>query len=223
MKSALQNPHPPDGAVPDAEKVESVTREVLSRSEFQQGVFEDWIEYAGSLLWNRLSSLADWAEAHPTLRWVVAALLVAQLLLLVGHMLYTIGKGIPSGRSIRQLGLSRAGAWEILDGKARSWEEALRVARRALAGGDLYQAVWIGHRLLLGLLDQKGALRFLKWKTNSDYLKECSSQADGYRLLRDFSQAYDDVVYAHREASSHGIEELLNQIDEILKGPAFSH
>ncbi len=222
MTSAFQSPPSPEPAVPDAEEVEAVTREILSRPEFQQGALEDWVEYAGRLILNGLTSVADWAEAHPTLRWVVAALLVALLLLLVGHMLYTIGKGIPSGRGIRQLGLSRAGAWKILEGKARSWEEALQLARQELAGGNLYQAVWIGHRLLLGLLDQKGALRFLKWKTNSDYLKECTSKANGCRLLKDFTLAYDDVVYAHRRASRHRIEELLNQIDELLKGPAFS-
>ena len=41
------------------------------------------------------------------------------------------------------------------------------MARDELKEGDVRRAVWIAHRVLLGLLDEQGAIKFAGWKTNS--------------------------------------------------------
>ena len=86
-----------------------------------------------------------------------------------------------------------------LQGEAGSFDEAVAMVRAALAKDDRHRAVWILHRLLLGVMDRKGALSFSGWKTNKDYLRECRRDHPDYPLLSELTLAYDHIVYAHRE------------------------
>jgi hypothetical protein len=57
--------------------------------------------------------------------------------------------------------------------------------------------MWITHRILLSVLDIRKAVRFTRWKTNSDYLRECQSGDAAADTLREITDAYEQVVYAH--------------------------
>ncbi|HSR70112.1 MAG TPA: DUF4129 domain-containing protein [Acidobacteriota bacterium] len=214
MTSTVMQPQPASEPPPPAE-IEKAVEEVFLRPEFAKDPLSDWLGQAIDWLWDQLSSLAGWAEANPTGRWVLIVVLSLILVALLAHIAWTIWRILPQ-RQDQRIGVAGT-PWKTLEGKAASWKEALQLARRALQRGDLYQAVWISHRLLLGVMDERGLLQFARWKTNRDYLKECRQKGQGYRLLQDLSEAYDQIVYAHRPAAQGRLQGLLNQVDEFYR------
>lgn len=206
---------PSDPNPPAAAEIEQSVDEILRRPEFQGDALTNWVGDMVRWVLDALGSLGGWAAANPTGRWILIVVLSLILAALLAHMGWTIWRILPKRGG---LSLSRAGKpWKTLEGRAASWPEALQLARRALSRGDLYGAVWISHRMLLGVLDERGAVEFANWKTNRDYLRECRGHEEGRRLLDRLSQAFDQIVYAHRHAPRGELEGLLNQVDEFYR------
>lgn len=200
---------------PPPEEIERAVEEILRRPEFRGDPLSNWVQDMVRWIFDALGSLAGWAQANPTGRWILVVVLSLILVALLAHMGWTIWRILPKRESRR---LHQAGRpWKTLEGKAASWSEAFELARRALARGDVYGAVWVSHRMLLGVLDERGLVQFARWKTNRDYLRECSDRGEGYSLLRELSEAFDQIVYAHRPAAEGRLEGLLNQVDEFYR------
>lgn len=100
---------------------------------------------------------------------------------------------------------------QVTQGVAVTFREGMDLALAALQQGDLRQALWIGHRLLLVRLDERGAIRFADAKTNGDYLRECPENG----LLDELTDLYEQVVYGHRPASSDRVSALLAAVDRL--------
>lgn len=215
MMLMMQQQPPPD--MPPPAEIEKAVEEVFNRPEFGGDPLTDLMQQGIGWIWDQVKTLADWAQANPTGRWILMVVLSLILAALLAHIAWTIWQILPGRQSRR---LSAAGSpWKTLEGKAASWKEALELARRALQEGDFYRAVWISHRLLLGVMDERGLLQFAGWKTNRDYLDECRQKGQGYRLLEDLSAAYDQIVYAHRPAAEERLRGLLSQVDEFYRQP----
>jgi hypothetical protein len=204
--------------IPAPETIRSVTREIISRPEFAAP--PPWDEVLLSLLklgreW--LEALASWSAANPELARI---LFIGAVLVLVGclaHLLYlALGDLLPFKRG-KDAAAHRRSRWEILEGTATNWREALEVARRMLKEGDHRRAIWIVHRVFLGMLDEQGAIQFAGWKTNSHYLRECAGSHPWYVTFAELTDAYERAIYAHRAAVASSIEGLVLRIDRMCK------
>jgi hypothetical protein len=102
-----------------------------------------------------------------------------------------------------------------LEGVAQNWSEAFQLAKTALDTGDLYRALWITHRILLSVLDRMGRIKFVRWKTNSDYLRECADTGEIGTTLSELSGAYERVIYAHTEFDRLQAIKLLAQVESL--------
>jgi hypothetical protein len=202
--------------VPAPEQIREVTGAVLDRPEFTDP--SRWRESLVEILqaikeW--LNRLGSWGEAHPTLARILFIVSLLLLLGCVGHILYlAVADALPFWRR-RDAAIGRPARWEILQGAAANWREGLDLARAMIREGNARRAIWIAHRVLLGLLDQVGAIRFAGWKTNSHYLRECAQSHPWSATFIELTEIYDQVVYARRNISADVVESLVVRIDQM--------
>lgn len=204
--------------VPDTETIRNVTRQITNQPEFNEPW--PWLEKLvafGNMIKDWLNSLEAWAAANPQLARVLAILVVIISLLLLIHLLYlAFGDLMPWKRS-RSTAQARSSRWEILQGAATNWREAAELALRLLQEGNLRRAVWIAHRVMLGLLDERGAIKFAGWKTNSYYLRECAASHPWYATFAELTSVYERAVYAQQATAAASIEHLVHRVDAMTK------
>ncbi len=207
------DPLPLASVAPTPEQVRRATEEVLGRTEFRPGAGS--ADLVLDAIRRALASVGAWALSHPVGAWLLILVLVLILIALLLHIGWTFYRVVfRTGNIQTKRGGAARSSWEILEGAARDWGSALVKAKDALARGDERRAVWIGHRVLLGLLDERGALEFAAWKTNADYLAECPSSQPVSRTLGELTRVYDDVVYGHRRVDPGAIGSLLDRVGQ---------
>ncbi len=195
-------------AGPSPDQVRRATEEVLGGPEFKPA--STTVDGLMDMIRRASASLAAWADRHPVAAWGLIVLLVLVLIAILLHLAWTFYRVVlHAGPARANGGRARAPTWEILEGAASDWPTALAKASQALRSGDQRRAVWIGHRVLLGLLDEGGALQFASWKTNADYVAECPSTP---APLAEMTQVYDEVVYGHRRVDPNEIGRLLERV-----------
>jgi hypothetical protein len=208
----------PFNQIPSSETIRDVTRQVLSQPEFRGP--SSWEQILFTLLqalgeW--LDGLASWSTQHPYLARTMTVVLILAALGCLAHLLYlALGNPLTFRRNKDADSTPRA-RWEMLEGTGKTWREALELARRMINEGDARRAVWIAHRVLLGLLDQQGALRFAGWKTNSHYLRECPRNHPWYSTFAELTEIYEQAIYAHRTALLSSVESLVVRVDQFCK------
>lgn len=211
--------------VPDPETIRIVTRQIINQPDFNEPW--PWLEKLvalGNMIKDWLNHLEAWAAANPQLSRVLAILVVMLLLLLLIHLLYlAFGDLIPWKQS-RNKPPARSSRWQILQGTATNWREAAQLALRLLQEGNLRRAIWIAHRVMLGLLDERGAIKFAGWKTNSHYLRECASGHPWYATFAELTAVYERAVYAQLATTANSVEDLVHRVDamttDVAKGNA---
>ena len=202
--------------VPAPEQIREATRAILDRPEFAEP--PRWHQTLWEILlaikeW--LDRLGSWSESHPTLARILFIFALLLLLACLGHMLYLALVDVAPFRRRKDKAFGRPARWEILEGAATDWRAALQIARAKLTEGDPRRAIWIAHRVLLGLLDQQGAVQFAGWKTNSHYLSECAHAHPWHSTFTELTDYYEQVVYASRNISADIIEALLSRVDRL--------
>jgi hypothetical protein len=203
-------------SIPSPEQIREATRAILERPEFAEP--SRWRELLVDLLnavkaW--LDRLGSWSEANPTLARIVFIIAVVIMLACLCHVLYLALADVLPFRRKNETTIARRSRWEILEGAATDWREALEVARAKLKEGNIRRAVWIAHRVLLGLLDEQGAVKFAGWKTNSRYLIECSRNHPWHATFAEVTSLYDQVIYASRQVSAEAAEALVLRVDRL--------
>jgi hypothetical protein len=211
-------PLPSLAQTPQPDTIRAVTKEIVSRPEFSAP--PPWHEVLLSL-WKSikewLDNLAAWSTANPELARVLFILAVLALVGCLAHLVYlALGDLLPFRRG-KAAGAQRRSQWEILDGTAKNWREALEVARGMLREGDTRRAIWIIHRVFLAMLDEQGAIRFAGWKTNSHYLRECALTHPWYSTFSELTETYERAVYARRAAMAASVEGLILRVERITK------
>ena len=203
------------GPVPSPEIIREATREILERPEFTEPSrwHEIFLEMLNAIKeW--LDALGAWSEANPVLARVLFVVALLILLACLAHLLYlALADVLPFGRK-KDTTAARSTRWEILEGTATNWRDALQVARDMLKEGNVRRAVWIAHRVLLGLLDEQGAIKFAGWKTNSHYLGECARSHPWYPTFAELTELYENAVYASRSASANTADALVSRVGE---------
>jgi hypothetical protein len=66
-------------------------------------------------------------------------------------------------------------------------------------------------------MDRMDLLRFARWKTNRDYIRECRADHAASKTLADVSDAYESVVYAHHEIHHDRALSLLNRVEAVVQ------
>jgi len=203
------------GPVPSPEIIREATREILERPEFTEPSrwHEIFLEMLNAIKeW--LDALGAWSEANPVLARVLFVVALLILLACLAHLLYlALADVLPFGRK-KDTTAARSTRWEILEGTATNWRDALQVARDMLKEGNVRRAVWIAHRVLLGLLDEQGAIKFAGWKTNSHYLGECARSHPWYPTFAELTELYENAVYASRRAPANTADALVSRVGE---------
>lgn len=196
----------------DPATIRSTTEEVLQRPEFRRSQQSDTMRALIEQVDAWLEAFGEWAEAHSQAAIALAIVLLLVALLLLAHIFYVAFGGIFTGRKTGS-GSRYTDAETLLEGTARSWQEGLKKAREALAHGNARLAVWIGHRVLLGLLDQEGAIRFSGWKTNTTYLHECARDHACRAVLDRLTAIYEEVIYRHQTVPSDVVASLIKEVE----------
>ena len=129
------------------------------------------------------------------------------------HRLHSRPRIYVNEKAVRRTG----GTVAPVAGIASNWADAFQQAKAALEAGDLYRALWITHRVLLSALDQMDLLRFARWKTNRDYLRECRANHAASVTLADVSDAYERVVYAHNDINRDQAAHLLTRVEALVQ------
>ncbi len=197
------------------EQVRQITHDVLTRPEFQERF--PWTQLVIEQVLRWLRELAAWSQAHPGSAKVLVVVLAIILVALLVHLAYTAVREFASLR--KPTNHRRGGPLPALDGVAENWGEAFQLARAALEAGNLYRAIWVTHRILLSALDRMNRVKFARWKTNTDYLRECREADAASETLVEVTAAYERVIYAHSEFDPRQAARLLKQV-EALAGEA---
>jgi len=208
----------PSNQLPAPEAIRAATREILDRPEFTEP--SRWREIVVEMLkglkeW--LDALGAWSEANPILARVLFVIALLVLLLCLAHLLYLALADVLPFRRKKATPTGRSNRWEILEGTATDWHEALRIAQDMLKGGNVRRAVWIAHRVLLGLLDEQGAIKFAGWKTNSHYLGECARSHPWYAIFAELSDLYERAIYARLLPPADAAEALLLRVNRLCE------
>ena len=197
------------------EQVRRVTQDVLSEPEFQKSY--NWLQLAFDTFRKFLARVSEWAFNNPEMARVLIVVLSVILALLVAHIAYTVIREFTSMRRAGSSQTNRPRPLQALEGIASNWADAFQLAKVALDKGDLYRALWITHRVLLSALDRMDVLRFARWKTNRDYLKECRADHSASKTLADVSDAYERVVYAHGDIRREQAASLLSRVEALVQ------
>jgi hypothetical protein len=202
--------------IPAPETIRQATREILDRPEFAEPSrwYEILIEALNAIKeW--LDALGAWSQANPILARALFVVALLILLVCLVHLLYlALADVLPFGRK-KETTTARPTRWEILEGTATNWRDALQVARDQLKEGNVRRAVWIAHRVLLGLLDEQGAVKFAGWKTNTYYLGECARSHPWYPTFAELTDLYEKAVYASLSAPANAADGLLMRVDNL--------
>lgn len=203
------------------DKVREITQAVLQRREFQEDTTGAWIAKAMQKFIQWFSKISHWAEGHPGPAKILIVVLGIILIALLMHIGYTVISEFLSLRKRSVESERRYHTLPALEGVADNWNDAFTLARTALEAGDLYRALWITHRILLSALDLRDLVKFAKWKTNSDYIRECratgsaNSASAEATVLRDVTSAYERVVYAHASIDREQAAGLVARVEAL--------
>jgi hypothetical protein len=173
-----------------------------------------WTQLLTGYIFDRLRDLARWSSRNPNLSKFAIIVLSVILLALIAHMVYTVASEFAAVRKRDALG-RHAKPLRALEGIAENWSEAFTLARAALEAGDSYKGIWITHRVLLSVLDRMDRIKFVRWKTNTDYLRECDGSDDSGATLFELTSAYDRVVYAHAAFDRDRAVQLLSKVQAL--------
>ena len=201
---------------PSPEQIRNATQAVLERAEFAEP--SRWYEIvieALKTLKHWLDGLGAWSEAHPSLARIFFIIALVILLACLGHLFYLALADVLPFRQKKARGGMGSARWDILEGAATNWRDALQLAGTLLRDGDLRRAIWITHRVLLGLLDEQGAIKFAVWKTNSHYLAECLLTHPWYATFTELTDLYEGTVYGNRSASRDTAESLVARVNRF--------
>jgi hypothetical protein len=202
--------------IPSPERIREATREVFQRPEFTEP--SQWHQILLEMLYaikRWLDALSVWSEANPIFARILFVLALLVAVACLAHLIYlALADVLPFGRA-KSSAPSRSSRWEILQGTATNWQEALRIARDMLSEGNARRAIWIAHRVLLGLLDEQGAIKFAGWKTNTHYLAECARSHPWYPIFAELTELYENAIYASRSASAGAAHALVRRVDQL--------
>lgn len=203
-------------ATPEAETIRRVAREVIGRPEYRIDPPRDYrtplLAWLLDLVWWLMTPLR-WLfgalyEISPPLAWLVVGLLVALLVLLVGHILYSFRQALR--RRTFERAVQRRETREV---DPAEWE---RQAAAAHAAGDDATAVRLLFRASLFRLQRGDARPLRRGATNREVLRRYRGTA-AFDPLRVLVETIDWKWYG-RQAWDAGDYERCSQAHAQIRG-----
>ena len=198
------------GRVPTAPEVQRAVETVYRRPEFaeKEPGFGSWIwgRVASVLQWifDRIADFGELRQSAPWIFWAVMIWLVATLLVIIGHLVWTAVQAARMGAD-DPASATADGSPRTRPRTAVDWEaEAARLA----AEGRLREAAAALYQALVLRLDARGAVRFDPSKTPGDYRREARKHADASRSLTAFLRLFEPVAFGGRGLDATGWERL---------------
>lgn len=192
-----------------ASQIEKAVEEVLSRPEFE---VRDLRTPGSGMDFGWLGDLIELTRTTPSLKWLIIGAMCGLVLWVLWRLASVLYNEYNSRLGERADGESFRRATED---RASGPAEALKLAGDYLSAGNLYQALWITHRTLLAVLDQRRLIDFHKSRTNRYYLRRFDRRNELYPILNDSTELYDRLIYAHKEVSSESVGNLLNRVADL--------
>lgn len=192
-------------SLPTPEAVREAVREVYLRPEFRppERDFGDWVmdQVARFVSWlgSLLGGVRGLEASAPFLFWTIVVVLVASLLAVVAHLVWT---AVSAGRAPRRA--KRRETPDAAPGRPRGavdWEEE---ARRLAAAGRWREAAMALYAALLLRMDARDLLRFDPAKTPGDYRREVRKDPAAGRALGAFLRGFEPVAFGNRPLDAEG-------------------
>jgi len=195
--------------IPTAQQVQQAVARVYARPEFQEQHRRTW----GDWVWSKVARVFQWIAEHlrwmrgledtnPVLWWMIVIGLVALLVALLGHVIWT---ALRVARMDDDLGASADRSKRQKPRSAADWEaEAARLA----AEGRLREAAAALYQSLLLRLDALGVVRFDRSKTPGDYRREARKHPEAASALGSFLRLFEPVAFGGRDLDAEGWERL---------------
>jgi hypothetical protein len=190
------------------ETVEKVV-EILARPEFAGSEEEE-----GGFLLVLANLLSDFVDGVKRLRktnrvfyWTIVGWLVSTLVVIVGHVAWTVWRGSAAGRPAPG---ARAAADDptLATRAGRDPDRMFSRASEAAAAGRRAEAVpWL-YLALLFRLERAGRLEFDPARTGLEYSDALARRPDERRLWTAFLDAHDPVVFGARPCAPEPYEAL---------------
>jgi len=196
--------------IPTAQQVQEAVARVYARPEFQEQHRRTW----GDWVWSRVAKAIHWIGEHlrwmreledtnPVLWWIIVLGLVALLVALVGHIIWTALRVARMGED-----LDAPSAGKDARQKPRTATDWEAEAARLAAAGRLREAAAALYQALLLRLDALGAVRFDSSKTPGDYRREARKHPQAASVLGGFLRLFEPVAFGGRELDAEGWERL---------------
>lgn len=194
--------------IPTAAEVQNAVAHVYARPEFQERhTWQEWLlaRAARALAWisEHLRFLGAMRHTSPVVFYLIVAWLVAALLALVGHIVWTAIQVARRGEGDAPAAGKAPGRQKPRG--AADWEaEAARLA----GDGRLREAAAALYQALLLRLDALGAVRWDASKTPGDYRREARKDPEAARALGGFLRLFEPVAFGGRDLDADGWERL---------------
>jgi hypothetical protein len=190
---------------PSNEEIHREVKEVFARREFLGGERHDW---ALEWLLDALKWLGSLRHDNPTLFWIILIACCTLLVLLLGHITWTVRRLFTAAREGRQDATTAAERQRF---SQDSWEEA----RQAAARGDFTEAVRFLFLSLVYRFDENGRVNFQRAYTNREYLRLLGD--DRLRTeLRVFVDTLDANWYGEHPTEESRYRECLQLYESLV-------
>lgn len=192
-------------AAPAPETIRQKAEEVFARPEFDPNPrkpfgLPDFVIQCFQWLGTFFQWLGTLWSASPVLFWVLLIGCISLLVLLLGHIGYTIYKSVT---------FSGGGAGAARAARLRQSGAHFDAAQQSAAAGDFTEAI---RELFLALVyryDEAGRVSLRKSATNREYLTHLDDRLPVRRELEVFVNTLDDFWYAQRHAERPRYENCL--------------
>lgn len=195
--------------IPTAAEIQQAVAEVFARPEFEQRLtWRDWLMAQLGRVFGWIGERLDWLRGlrttQPVIFWIIVAWMVAALVALVAHIVWTAvqvarrgdgGEAAPKTKTPGRQAPRTAADWEA---------EAARLA----AEGRLREAAAALYHALLLRLDALGVVRMDASKTPGDYRREARKHPEAARALGGFLRLFEPVAFGGRDLDADGWERM---------------
>jgi hypothetical protein len=199
-------------AAPGSDAVRDKLHDILSRSEFGAPQQPWWAD----LVRRFFEWLGNLYDTAPILFWLLFVLLAGLLLLLLGHLVWTVRRVLTAG--------GRSGRRDNTAAERRQRSLACRAeAARLASAGEYTEAIRYLFLSLLYLFDESGRVLFQRALTNQEYLGLFAARPQVQADLRTFVAVLDDHWYGERrtdEVTYHQCQALFDEMERLAAGQA---
>lgn len=181
--------------------------EILARPEFSPDPRQDWL---GALVQGFFAWLAGLHESNVVLFWLILVGCVVLLLILVGHVGWTVSRVFSAGGQRPDPETAEAKRQRL---SLAHWEEALRRAQQR----EFTEAIRFLFLSLVYRFDESGRVGFQQAATNREYLASLADRPRVQADLKVFVDTLDDHWYGQHPTEERQYQSCLALYEHLQR------